>query len=206
MSGRKHTAYLKFLADGVGALCAHELQLPDATALAALHGDEVLNGTQVDAELALQPLANLLRADGLRPLVEVDGFLVVVVEHLRNNVRILSVTIWIFNRLQIRLRNVLPAILIFLSSTATALRETGVAHLTIRHQHLTLRSPDGFCHMRVGGTRDALIALTVVVGADVEDGMLLAVVPTDEFIVLLDEREEVVAAVTVLLALLHLCQ
>ena len=46
----------------------------------------------------------------------------------------------------------------------------------------------------------------MVVGADIEDGMILAVVPADEFIVLLDEREEARASVIKLLAFLHLSQ
>ncbi len=50
------------------------------------------------------------------------------------------------------------------------------------------------------------IALAVVVGADVEDGVVLTVVPAYEPVVFLDEGEEVVARLSHLAALLHLCQ
>ena len=53
---------------------------------------------------------------------------------------------------------------------------------------------------------DALIALAVVVGADVEDGVVLAVVPAYESVVFLDKGEKVVARLSHLAALLHLCQ
>ena len=54
---------------------------------------------------------------------------------------------------------------------------------------------------------DALVALAVVVGTDVEDGVILAVVPANEFVVLFHEREERVAASILQLAsLLNLGQ
>ena len=58
--------------------------------------------------------------------------------------------------------------------------------------------------MGIAGLGDTLITLTVVIGADIEDGMILPVVPADDLIVFLDEGEETVAAVFALLALLHL--
>ena len=56
--------------------------------------------------------------------------------------------------------------------------------------------------------RNALIALAVVVGAYVEDGMILAVVPFYQLVVLAYEREEATATGTrlLLVALLNLCQ
>ena len=53
---------------------------------------------------------------------------------------------------------------------------------------------------------DALVALAVVVGTDIKEGMVFAVVPADECIFLPGEGEEVVAALSHLSALLHLCQ
>ena len=46
----------------------------------------------------------------------------------------------------------------------------------------------------------------MVIGTDVENGVVLAVVPSDELVVRLCEREEVVAALSHLLPLLHLCK
>ena len=46
----------------------------------------------------------------------------------------------------------------------------------------------------------------MVIGTDIEDGMVVAVVPADELIVFLDEREEVVGTILVLAAFLYLGQ
>ena len=46
----------------------------------------------------------------------------------------------------------------------------------------------------------------MVIGTDVEDGMVLTIVPTDELIVFLDKREEVVLLLLVLHTTTHLRQ
>ena len=46
----------------------------------------------------------------------------------------------------------------------------------------------------------------MVIGTDIEDGMVFAVIPANELIVLLDEREETVFPLTTLLSPTHLCQ
>ena len=46
----------------------------------------------------------------------------------------------------------------------------------------------------------------MVISTDVEESMVLAVVPTYQFIVFLDEREETIFLLLVVLTMLHLCQ
>ena len=46
----------------------------------------------------------------------------------------------------------------------------------------------------------------MVVGTDIKDGVVLTVVPANELVVLLDKREEAVAALAHLTAFLHLSQ
>ena len=53
---------------------------------------------------------------------------------------------------------------------------------------------------------DTLIALTMIIGTHIKDGVILTIVPADDLIIFLDKREEAVAAVLSLLALLHLSQ
>ena len=84
--------------------------------------------------------------------------------------------------------------------------EAGVANLVVIEEHLATRLADGLLDMGTGGLGDALITLAVVVGADIEDGMVFAVVPADELIVLSREREETVGAFLMLFALGHLSQ
>ena len=84
--------------------------------------------------------------------------------------------------------------------------ESGVADLAVVGEDLSTRLADGFLHVTVACMDDALITLTVVVGTDVEDGMVVAIVPADQLVVLLDEREEVIGSVLVLATLLHLGQ
>ena len=118
----------------------------------------------------------------------------------------MGVAIGVFERDEIGLRRVFPAVLELLGTSATALRETGIADLTVVDQDLTSRLADdlldGWCAL----FRNALVALAVVVGTDIEDSMVFTVVPADEFIVFLDEREEACSTLPQPLALLHLGQ
>ena len=52
----------------------------------------------------------------------------------------------------------------------------------------------------------ALIALAVIVGADIEYCVVASVVPAYEFVVFLYEREKVVAASLLLVPALNLCE
>ena len=57
-----------------------------------------------------------------------------------------------------------------------------------------------------GLLRNSLITLTVVIGTNIEKSMVFAIVPTDEHILLLHEREEIVATLRHLSTMLHLSQ
>jgi hypothetical protein len=94
----------------------------------------------------------------------------------------------------------------FFGRAAAALGETRVANLAIGGEDLSARLAYGLSHVAAGLLGDALVALAMVVGAYVEDGVVLAVVPSDKHVVLADEREEVVAALLRQPALLHLGQ
>ena len=100
--------------------------------------------------------------------------------------------------------------MVFLRASAAAFGEACVADFygSIAVgvlQHLPLRGLHGFLHAGVGRTRHALVALTVVVGADVEERVVFAVAPADELVLRLDEREEGRTLAFVALAtLLHL--
>ena len=108
-----------------------------------------------------------------------------------------GVTIGVVERQKVGLGRVFPAILELLGLTTAALMEAGVADLAVVGEHLSARRCNGLRHLRTAGHRDALVTLAVVIGADIIDGMVLAVVPADDLVVLLDEREETVVAVLV---------
>jgi hypothetical protein len=57
---REGSADLQFLADGEGALSAHDLQLDDAIAGTALYGDEVDNVAKVHLQVLADEFACLL--------------------------------------------------------------------------------------------------------------------------------------------------
>ena len=99
---------------------------------------------------------------------------------------------------------VLPTIFKFLGRSAATLRETCVANLVVIHQQLPTGGLYGFCHRSVRCFRDALITLAMVVGAHVEDGVVLTVIPTNVFVLRLDERKETIALVAHRLAFLYL--
>ena len=194
----------EFLADGEGLLRTYNLEFPDTAALTTLQRNEVDDFAKIILQLAIDELGELLAGVGDFPTVEIDGFLIVIVEHLRENLLVGSAAVRIVETNQIRFGRIFPAILELFGFAATALREAGIANLTIVSKNLSERLADGICHMLVVGLGDTLVALAMVVGTHIEDGMVFAIVPADEFIVFLDEREETVVAILVLAALFHL--
>ena len=171
------TTYLEFLAYGVAALGTYNLQFPDASALAALQRNEVHNVAKLHLEFRLDDVAQLFRSIAYLPGVEVLRLLVVVVEYLRDNLFVTGVTEGVVDTYKIWLWSVFPAVLELLGLSATTLRETGITYLVAIHQYLSACSLDSIYNVAVCLFRDTLIALTVVVGTDIEDGMVVAVVP-----------------------------
>ena len=118
---RQGLADFKFLTNRERALCTNNLQQGYSAAQPALNSLQIDDFTEIHLCLICDELADFLLRVFNSPCVEIERFLIVVVEHLRNNVRILGVAIWILNRLEVRQRSVFPAILIFFGNTATAL-------------------------------------------------------------------------------------
>ena len=125
---------------------------------------------------------------------------------VRNNVFVLHALSRVAHSQQVRHLDVFPAILILFTYATTAFTEACVANLAFRHQYLTTCCSNSLGHVGACFLRDALVALAVVVGANVKDGMIFAVVPLNQFVVFLDEREEAVSAFLQFLALIHLRQ
>ena len=69
--------------------------------------------------------------DRFLPFVEVGGLLVVVVQHLTDDVLVAGVAPWALYRLKVGLRNVFPAELEFLGAATTAFREARVADFSL---------------------------------------------------------------------------
>ena len=120
-------AYLQFLAYGEGALRAHYGEAADAPAASALHGSELYYVAEVDVEVLFeQPCQFLLRVFHV-PAVEVGCFLVVVVEHLRQNLRVGGVAerLW---------RGAYPSVEVFLAHQFGGRRALIIVHrLEVRH-------------------------------------------------------------------------
>ena len=102
--------------------------------------------------------------------------------------------------------DVFPAVLELLESTAAAFGETGVANLTIRCQYLAAGSGDGLFHNIGRGTCNALVALTMVVGAYIETCVVFSVVPANQLFVGLRKGRVVSLGFGDFLILLYLCQ
>ena len=105
---------------------------------------------------------------------------------------------------QVRQMLVFPTVFELFGRSATAFRETCVADVIPRREDLAACGFDGFHHGLVAGSRDALIALAMVVGAYVEYRMVFAVVPTDQLPVAFAEREESPVVVAQLFAFFYL--
>ncbi len=78
-------------------------------------------------------------------------------------------------RREISLRRVLPAILEFLGYSAAAFRESCIADFVAVHQNLSLGLADGFSYMGRCFLGDTLVALAVVVGTYIKEGVVFAV-------------------------------
>ena len=159
---------------------------------------------EVDVEFAADEFGELLLREFHLPTVEIGRLLIEVVEHLRENLFIRRVTPGVVDADEVGLGRVFPAILELLSLATTALVETGVADLVAIGQYLSAGFEDSLFDMGTGGLGDALITLAVVVGTDIEDGVILTIVPADEFIILSREREEAIGTLLMFLALGHL--
>ena len=202
----QRTTDLEFLTDRESFLRSHNLQLPDTTTLSTLKRNEIGNGSEVIFQFAVDQLRELLLGVLHRPSVEIGRLLIEIIQHLRKDMLIARVTIGIVERLQIGLWRILPAILKLLSLSATTFREARVADLILIDQNLSARGLYGLFHSRTRLFGDALIALAMIIGTHVENGMVFTIVPAYEFIILFDKREEGSTAIFHLLALTHLGQ
>ena len=81
--------------------------------------------------------------------------------------------------------NRFPTILKPFGHTSAAFREASVADGTVVEQDLASCLLDGLLHDRIALSGDSLVALAVVVGTDIKQGMVFAVVPTDQLLLIL---------------------
>ena len=95
---------------------------------------------------------------------------------------------------EIGLRCIFPAVLELLGNATAALTEAGITDFAIIHQDLSTSGLDSFHNMDIICFRDTLVALTMVIGAYIKDGMVVTIVPAYQLIIFLHEREEAVAA------------
>ena len=93
MSLAESTTYLKLLADREGLLGTHNLQFPDTPALAPLYRDKVGDGAEVVLQLTIDELRELLLGIFDSPAIEIYRLLIIVVEHLREDILVVGVTI-----------------------------------------------------------------------------------------------------------------
>ena len=129
---------------------------------------------------------------------------VVVVEHLFQYLLVVCIAEGVFDRTQIGDTYIFPTILVFIGLPATTLAKASVANLSVVHQNLSASGIDSLCHLGIVCPGNALIALAMVVGTNVEDGMVFTVVPADALSFAFDEGEEWCRTVCPFLTALHL--
>ena len=207
----ERAADLQLLTDDICAPTADDPESHDAPRSAALDGLQVEDSAEVDAALAADQVGKLVLRVLHRPAIEVGRLEVVVVEHLAEDALVRGVTeslgggadpaigfglvrqvghrgVWratVAQGDEITVMNRLPAVLEALRNAAARLREACIAKPALVREHLATGGPDGLLHGRCRGACDALITLAMVVGADVEARVILAVVPSDETLVVL---------------------
>ena len=112
----------------------------------------------------------------------------------------------ILYRLEVWFGCIFPAILELLGNATATLGETGIAYLVVVHQCLSTSGTKRLHHIRLRGIRYALIALAMVVGTDIKNGVVFAVVPSNQFVILLHKREESALLLAAFGTFHHLCQ
>ena len=204
MRGAEHATNLEFLAYDERLLLAHDTQLADVSTRTFLYNLHSEDWSELHLQVFTDEVMCFLLRKLLRPFVEVAGFEVVIIKHLTQNLGVVRVAERVFDRAQIGNLDVLPAVLILVRLTSATLSESRIANLSIVHEYLTSSRANCLSYSGIAGSRDALITLAVVIGTDVEDGVVFAVVPTDTLAFAFDESEEGRSLLGMLLSPLHL--
>ena len=98
-----------------------------------------------------------------------------------------------------------PAMFELFRHTSATFGKAGIADRFAIHQYFSPCLVDHLLDDRVGSTGNSLVALTMVVGTDIENVMVFAVVPADVFCFSLEEGKEVAALFAEGLPLFNLC-
>ena len=207
----ERAAYLQFLSDDECLAGTLDAEFADASASATLQRFERHNLTEILLLLCADELGQFLLAVFHLPAVEIGGLLIIVVEHLREHLPVLGVaegigrlpdptlkeslvafllgsqTDDITHGAEIGFGRVFPTILVLLADAATALAETGIADFAGMADDETTGGADGSICILAQLAGDALVALAMVIGTDIEDGMVFTVIPADNLVLFLDE-------------------
>ena len=212
------TADFEFLTDDHRMLAAYDAELDEAGTGRTLHGFETKDGAEVCCEFFVQQALGIGLGEADVPTIEILGFLVIGVEHLAEEGGIggMAEAVGGFHDpsaglgfvreirqgllgedvatgLEVGIVLLVPAGTEALRGTTAAFREAGVAELVVVDEDFTAGFGHRTAHIVKGFGGDALIALAMVVGADVEEDVVTAVVPADEFVGFMDEAEESLA-------------
>ena len=112
--------------------------------------------------------------------MEVGGLQVVIVEHLTEECLVVHVAEGIFHTCKVGHLQIVPAVTELIGASATTLTEARIAHLAVIGEHQTACLAHSITHGGVLNAADALIALAMVVGANVEERVLLPVIPAHQ--------------------------
>src|SRR5262245_52368252 len=204
---RERAADFKLLANDHRFALAHNAQTDDSPRSASLDGFELMNRAERDAELRPQQLPQLVLRYRHAPPVKISGLLIEIGQNLSEDDRVRRVAErgrrianpalgvglvgqrqvesgWklfaVIRDGQVRKALVLPGRVVALGHPAARFCITRVAQLIVESENLPERSANRLVYPRRGRFRDALITLAMVVGADVEIGVALLVVPADQ--------------------------
>ena len=204
MRGAEHASNLEFLAHDERLLLPYNPQFADVPAWSFLHNLHAEDWSEFHLQMLRDEVVRLLLRKLFRPFVEVPCLEVVIVEYLTQNLSVIRVAERIFDGVQIGNLDVLPAVLILVCLTSATLSKSRIANLSVVHQHLSSGCANCLSHLRIAGPCDALIALAMVVGTDIKDGMVFSIVPTDALAFAFHESEEWSWLLGMLLSPLHL--
>ena len=217
---RQSSSDFQLLTNGKRFLATYNLKFADASGSTSLDRNQIKNIAIIGFGVLANQFSQFFLGITNLPTIEIGGFLVVVVQNLRKNLLVVSVAersrclaypsfcflfvgqvrqwtrfflVGISYGRQIVIMFVFPTIFKFFGRAPTTFGETRVANLVVINQNLTTSGLNSFCNSCVRCLGDTLIALAMVVGTNIKDGMVFSVVPTDIFFFSFGKREESVA-------------
>ena len=158
----------QFLAENFCAIFTNDFQACDASRCAAFKWFDVNDFAEVDAGFCLQQFLQRALIERRSPTIKIFRLLVVIVQNCLQQSRVVGVAIRTINTFQIIVMHWLPTVFKGFRLAAATFGKPRVAYFAVVGEENAACFGDSLFNGWIVSFCDALIALAVVVGADVK--------------------------------------